>query len=107
MEVAAAFAMFEVQAIARGWAVTHEAGGPTVRRRGACLRMRLDEACVVWLEISHGPADGEISWLDLWSTADRDSALPSLTECVEYGLDLMQPALGHGADQVAPAPRDC
>src|SRR5262245_30594441 len=92
MDFAAASLCFQALAAARGWVVTSEGQAVTVRSGDACLRLRTSGSGVL-LEITHGPVDGApVGWLDLYSGPPPDA--PELAECIEYGLDLMQPALG-------------
>jgi len=93
MDLAAASLYFRALAAARGWSAIGEGQAVAVRNADACLRLR-PCASGVLLEITHGPGEGTPSgWLDLYLDPPQPGA-PELAECIEYGFDLMGPALG-------------
>jgi len=93
MDLAAASLCFHAIVAARGWSAIGERQAVVVRNGNACLRLRPCGSGVL-LEITHGPGEGAPSgWLDLYSDPPQPGT-PELTECIEYGLDLMGSALG-------------
>ena len=92
-------ALFKSLASRRGWSVSTEGKALAVRSGNTCLRLRHDvpDGLIV-LEITHGSKDGEF-WLELCTERNADESIsrremPTLAESIDYGLDLMKPAIG-------------
>ena len=81
--------LFVSLATKRGFAVIRERLVIMIRKRDVCLQLRPTDSGVT-LEISHGPIDGPLGWLDLYSDPNGPDS-PSLENCIEYGLDLFDP----------------
>lgn len=90
--VAEALALFETRASARGWDVHTEPTQRAIRRGEACLRLR-ENAGVLVLEITHGPAHAPAAWwLELYAEPpDPRPEMPTLDESIIHGLELMGP----------------
>lgn len=77
----------------------------TLQHDGAGLRLVWDaRSGLLVLEITHGPPDGPLFWLDLYKASGSGDQLVAdqrdfdLDSAIEYGLDLMLPARGSGVE---------
>ncbi len=77
----------------------------TLQHRGAGLRLVWDgKEGLLILQITHGPLEGPIAWLDLYKAVwSGDQLVPdqadfSFESAVEYGLDLFAPEHSAGVD---------
>lgn len=106
MDFAVASSLFQATAAARGWQVVSEGKEVLVQCKNAGLRLRPCGAGVM-LEVTHGPVNApSAGWLDIYSDPAGPDA-PNLAECIEYGLDLMQPTMSKSIEaeqNVAPDP---